>query len=157
MRRIGFLSKLKKEGKLEMVEPSDNVMKSYLAKSGSNTESANILLRSGHLEESVVMAYYSMYHAASAILFGTGIKCENHAAVIIILKEVYGIDNSDISYAKNERIDKQYYVDFEITREEVKSLIRRAERFNSMLMDFASRKTNSRIGEWRKRLEEISG
>lgn len=156
MKRINFLAKIRKDGKLQLVGPSDEIRKSYFGKSESNLISAKILLKNGRLEESVALAYYSMYHAASALLFRTGIKCENHAAVIIILKEVYGIDNSDISFAKKERVDKQYYVDFRVTEGEVGDLIRKAEKFNSMLIDSVSRLTNSGIAEYREKLDAIS-
>jgi len=41
----GVLKKLKKEGKLEIAEPSEDIKKSYIAKSESNLESAKILTR----------------------------------------------------------------------------------------------------------------
>jgi len=119
MRRIKFLVKLVSEGRLESVEPSEKISISYLRKSESNLASAKILLENGHPEESVSLAYYSMYNALAALLFRIGIKCENHSASILLLKEVFRIDNSDISFAKKERIDKQYYVDFHATEEDV--------------------------------------
>ena len=62
-----------------------------------------------------------------SILFG--IKCENHAATIILLKELFGIDNKSISSAKTERIDKQYYTDFVVRNNDVTELISIAESF----------------------------
>lgn len=75
MKRIVFLAKLKREGILEFVEPSEEIMQSYLKKSESYLGSAKILLQSDHLEESVSMAYYSMYYLLTSLLFRTGIKC----------------------------------------------------------------------------------
>ncbi len=69
MKSTKFLIKLKKEGKLEIIEPSENVAQSYADKSQSHLESSKILLASGKLEESVSMEYYGMYHILLAILF----------------------------------------------------------------------------------------
>lgn len=142
MKKTDFLIKLAKERKIEIVEPSEEIKDSYLEKSESNLASAKILLENNKLEESVSLAYYSMYHSLIALLFKTGIKSENHSASIILLKELFEIDNSDISFAKRERVDKQYYVNFEITREQVKDAIRKAELFNSKILDFISKLTN---------------
>ena len=115
MRKINFLIKLKKEGKLKIIEPNSNVKDSYIEKSRNSLKSAEILLEKELIENSVPMAYYSMYNMLTALLYYLGIKCENHSASIIILKELFGIDNSKIEFAKTERVDKQYYIDFKIT------------------------------------------
>ena len=119
MKKINFLIKLKIEGKLQIVEPSDNIKDSYVRKSASNIESSKILFSNNKLEESVSLTYYSMYHMLTALLFRIGVKCENHAASIIIMQELFNLDNSEISEAKEERVDKQYYTNFEINKEEV--------------------------------------
>ncbi len=87
----------------------------YRKKSESYLASAKILFENKRLEETVLMAYYSMYYMVLALLFATGIKCENHSGAMILLENLYGIDNTRIAAAKRERIDKQYYVDFAIT------------------------------------------
>ena len=109
MRKINFLAKLFDEGKLQLVNPSEEIKDSYIKKSESNLISAKILLENNKLEESVSLVYYSMYHMLTALLFKVGIKCENHSASIILLKELFSIDNSGIFFAKKERVDKQYY------------------------------------------------
>ena len=106
MKKINFLIKLKKKKKLELVEPSEEIKKSYILKSESNLVSARILFKNDKLEEAIALTYYSMYHMLTALLFKIGVKCENHTASIILLKDVFDIDNSGISYAKKERIDK---------------------------------------------------
>jgi len=155
MKKIGFLDKLRKEKKLELVEPSEEIKKSYIDKSESNLVSAKILLDNGKLEESVALTYYSMYHALTALLFKVGIKSENHFASIILLKRLFEIDNSDIESAKKERVDKQYYVDFEITKEQVEEAIKQAEKFNGKMVDFISRLTNESIQNYREKFDKI--
>lgn len=155
MKKINFLIKLKEEGKLEIIEPSEEVKQAYIEKSESYLISAKILLDNNRLEEAVSMAYYSMYHILTALLFKTGIKCENHSASIILLKEIFDIDNSDISFAKKERVDKQYYVDFHLTSEEVKDMIKKAEIFHKKLFDFISKLNNEKIGIYKEKLESL--
>jgi len=149
MKRIIFLVKLKQEGKLQLVEPSEEIKQSYIEKSESNLISAKILLNNNRLEESVGLAYYSMYHLLTALLFKVGIKSENHSASIILLQELFHLDNKDISEAKTERIDKQYYVDFNISLEEVLKTIRKAELFNGIILDFISKMNGEQIKNYR--------
>jgi len=155
MKKTAFLIRLKAERKLELVEPSEEIRKAYIEKSESNLISAKILLENSMLEESVTLAYYSMYHSLASLLFKTGIKSENHTASIILLKEIFGIDNSEIFFAKKERVDKQYYVSFSITKEQVKDAIKRAEIFNSKMLDFLSKLNNEDIILFRKKFMEI--
>lgn len=155
MRKPGFFTKLRYEGKLKLVEPSVEIMNSYLKKSDSHQISAKLLLNNERLEESVSMAYYSMYYMVLALFFRAGIKCENHSAAIILLKELFNIDNSLISYAKRERIDKQYYVDFSIVKEEVEELNKAAEIFNSTILDYIEKLNSEIIGQSRKQMEKL--
>jgi|SRR3989338_4856956 len=154
MKKKDFLIKLKKEGKIGLVESSEEIKNSYLEKSESNLVSAKILLENNKLEESVALVYYSMYNSLIALLFKIGIKSENHAVSITLLKEIFGLSNSDIAFAKKERIDKQDYVDFEVTKEQVEEAIRKAEIFNSKIIDFISKLTNDSIKLYRKKFEE---
>lgn len=155
MKKINFLTKLKKKKKLELVEPSEEIKKSYISKSESNLISVKILLENDKLEEAIALSYYSMYHMLTALLFKIGIKCENHSASIILLKEIFDIDNSDILNAKKERIDKQYYTDFSIKKQEVIEAIRDAEKFNDNLLDFISKINNKNIKEYREKFKEL--
>lgn len=155
MKKAGFFSKLHAEGALRLVEPSEEMKTAYLKKSGSYLISAKLLRDNGRLEECVSMAYYSMYYALLALLFRVGIKCENHSAAIILLKEVFGVGNLEISSAKKERIDKQYHVSFSIIREEVEDLILAAERFDSKIMDFTDKLNSEKIKEFRKKTENL--
>jgi len=131
MRKIRFLTKLKKEGKLEIIEPSEEVAESYLHKSESHFESSKILLRAGKLEESVSMAYYGMYHCLLALLFRCGIKSENHSASITLLRELFNKRElaEIIRFGKRERIDKQYYTDFRLIKTDCEDMIRKTEDF----------------------------
>jgi len=155
MQKENFWSRLKKEEKIKTVEPSEEVKESYLRKSESNLSASKLLLDNNFLEEAVTSAYYSMYNLVLALLFKTGIKSENHTASIIFLKDIYSRENTLILNAKRERIDKQYYVDFKITREDVTTLIKDAEEFNSYMLDFISKISNNEMQEARKKFKQV--
>ena len=150
-----FFTQLAKEGKLKLVEPSEEIKDSYLEKSESNLSSSRILLENDKLEESITLTYYSMYNAVISLFFKIGLKCENHSASIILLSEVLGIDNSVISFAKEERIDKQYYADFIITKQEVEEAVESAENFNFIIKEFIARINNENISKYRNKLKEL--
>lgn len=150
-----FLLGLKAKRRIELVEPSFILKDSYIKKSDSSIESAKILLENKKFEESVVLIYYSMYHMLTALLYLNGIKCENHAGSIILLKDLFNIDNSEISSAKSERVDKQYYTDFSIKAQEVMLAVKDAEQFNAELLDFISRIGNKDVIDYRQRLNNM--
>lgn len=156
MAKLSFLAKLRREGKLSLIEPSEEIKQSYIEKSESNLFSAKILVKNNKLEEAVALAYYSMYHFLTALLFKTGIKSENHTASIIILNQIFGIDNNEILLAKKERLDKQYYVNFKISKEEVIETIKKAEVFNSVLNDFISKLSNDKISKAREKFNILT-
>ena len=129
-----FLNKLKEEGKLELVEPSENICNSYTTKSSDCLKSAKLLLQNNLFENSISMSYYAMYNILLALLFRTGIKCENHSGSIILLRTIF--ERADlynlIANAKKERIDKQYYISTEkdaITKEIADELLNQTEDF----------------------------
>lgn len=135
MKKRGFLNKLRREGKIGLVEPSEELKASYLSKSDNCLKAARILLDNKLYENVVINAYYSMYHAVLALLFKVGIKSENHAASLIFFQELFhqGELAKILRDAKEERIDKQYYVESEenasLTEESVQEMVLKAEDF----------------------------
>ncbi len=139
MRAIKLIKKLKKEGKIKIVEASEEVSKSYFLKSKNCLKAAKILSSQKLFEESISMSYYSMYNKVQGLFFLTGFKCENHSIAIFLLKEIFELENENILLAKKERIDKQYYIDFKITSKNTKELIYKTEEFNENLDSFMER------------------
>jgi uncharacterized protein (UPF0332 family) len=155
-----FLNKLKKEKKLELVEPSEEICQSYLEKSDNSLKSAKLLLANNLYENSVGMSYYAMYNSLTALLVKTGIKCENHSGSILILKLIF--DKKDlfsiISDAKKERIDKQYYITEEkdeITKEVAEQLLQHAEDFALNLKVIIKEISNDYINGVREIIKNI--
>ena len=143
------------QGKLMLVESSEEIKKSYFEKSESNLISSKILFKENRLEEAVALTYFSMYNLVLALLFGVGIKCENHSAGIILLKNVFELDNNLLIEAKKERIDKKYYTDFSIVKEEVIQGIFSAENFNRNLKAFILQLNNQKITFYRDKFREL--
>ena len=155
MKKINFLAKLAEENKLKIIEPNDNMKESYIQKASHSLNSSSILLSNNEVENAVPLAYYSMYNMLTALLYKIGIKCENHSASIILLKNLFKLDNSKITFAKKERLDKQYYVDFELEKEDVEKLIESAKEFNSILYDFIEKLTSEDIAKYKKKLNNL--
>lgn len=161
MREPNFLSRLKKEGKLELVEPSEEICKSYIEKAHNCLKSAKLLLQHSLHENSVSMSYYAMYNLLTALLFKVGMKCENHAGSIILLRKLF--DRADlfkmISFAKEERIDKQYYVtsekNFVLTKESAEDMVKRAEDFLVKMKLLIAELKNEQMGNLREKLGSL--
>jgi uncharacterized protein (UPF0332 family) len=150
-----FLRLLGHEEKLALADPSEVVMLSYRKKSEGYLASARLLVRHDRFEEAVPLVYYSMYYSVMALLARTGIRCENHAGTIILLREIFGVDESPLEEAKRERIDTQYYVDRTVTRHEVSDLTMTAETFNNRLLDVIERLGAREITRYRNALEAL--
>jgi uncharacterized protein (UPF0332 family) len=157
MKKSNFLIKLKKQGKLEIVEPSEDVCNSYLKKADNSLKSAKVLLQNNLYENSVSMSYYTMYNSLTALLFKVGVKCENHSGSIILFKNLFGrIDlHKTIKFAKKERIDKQYYVDFILTKTSAVDLLKKAEDFLVKMKLIIKNIGNEDIQKLREKLKDI--
>ncbi len=150
-----FLRQLNRQGALQLVEPSGSLKDAYQSKSEGFLSSARLLLDNDRLEESVSLAYYSMYYSVLALLFRTGIKCENHTAAAMLLKLVFEKDPADLVKAKAERIETQYYIDAELTREDVKHMVLMVETFDAQMYDMTERMTTGDIEKYRSVLKEL--
>ncbi|MBU1199791.1 MAG: HEPN domain-containing protein [Nanoarchaeota archaeon] len=149
-----FITKLIKEEKITLIDPSEEIAESYHQKSRNSLKAAEILITQDLLEEATSMTYYSMYNKATALLYLVGIKCENHTGTIILLKEIFEIDNKEIKDAKKERIDKQYYTEFKISKEQVEQQIETTKEFTDQLNYFIENLTEEQKKQYKERLEE---
>ncbi len=155
-----FPNKLKKEGKLELIEPSKEIQDSYSEKSANCLKSAKLLLQNNLYENSIGMSYYAMYNLLLALLFRVGIKCENHGGSILLPKLLFEEDElyKLISDAKKERIDKQYYVTTEkdeITKEIADELLNNAEDFVLKMKLVIKNLSNDSIDQLREKFGTI--
>ena len=118
-------------------------------------KSAKILFQSQLYENSTSEAYYCMYNSLLSLLFKIGIKSENHSASIILFDKLF--DNKEmvkiISWAKEERIDKQYYVETQqivkVTEESCNEMMLKAEDFLVKMKLLISELSNEKINSVR--------
>lgn len=155
-----FLNKLKKEGKLEIIQPSEEICNSYNYKSENCFKSAKILLQNNLYDNSVSMSYYAMYNQLTALLFYVGIKCENHSGAILLLNYLFEEKNlfKIISNAKKERIDKDYYVSTDkdkITKEIAEELLINAENFIINIKVLINKLNNDIVEDIRQKFDII--
>jgi len=161
MKELIFLKKLKRKGIIELVESSEVMKLSYLTKAENCLKSAKILFQNKLYENATSKAYYCMYNSLLSLLFKIGIKSENHTASIIILDKLF--ENKElvkiISWAKEERIDKQYYVETQqivkVTRESCNEMTLKAQDFLVKMKLMISELNNEQISSTRKSFAEI--
>jgi uncharacterized protein (UPF0332 family) len=150
--------RLRRKGKIDLVEPSEEIKASYLIKSKSNLESAKILMNAEKHEESISMAYFSMYNCILALLFKCGIKSENHSASIIIFESLFRQEElaDIIKQGKKERIDSQYYTNSSISKYDCENIIKKADFFSLECKSIIKRLDNEQISVLRKEFANLT-
>jgi len=150
------LSKLKQEDKLELIEFSEEISKSYLIKSDKCIQVAKLAYNAGIYENAVSEAYYSIYNTVQSLFFKCGIKCENHSGAVLLIKQLFNLKNQYLIFSefKKDRIDNQYYIPINgtepITKEKCAERIRTAKDFNLRIWTYSNNLKNQEIEEIRK-------
>ncbi len=135
MKKLNFLGKLKHQAALELVDPSEEISKSYLIKSDKCAQVAALAFNAGIYENAISEAYYSIYNAVLALFYKCGIKCENHSAAVLLIKDLFVLNTLHpiFSQFKKERIDNQYYTPIlnaePVTKEKCDELLKTAQNF----------------------------
>jgi uncharacterized protein (UPF0332 family) len=104
-----------------------------------------------------------MYNSLLALLFKIGIKSENHSASIILFDKLF--EKKDlvkiILWAKEERIDKQYYVETQqivkVTKESCNEMILKSEDFLVKMKVIISELNSEKIGSAGKTFFKLLG
>jgi uncharacterized protein (UPF0332 family) len=82
------------------VDPKDqSLILAQIEKSQEKLNAAKTLLKDGYIDDAISRAYYSMFHAASAVLLSEGITVESHSA----LKTMFGLH-----LVRTGKIDKKF-------------------------------------------------
>ena len=108
----------------------------HIKEAENKLAAAKSLFENGFYKDSVSRAYYSMYHAARALLLIKGISPKTHGGVIAkfglefvkkdLIEKYY---SKALAKGKDVREIADYDVIVEITEEEVESVIEDAEKF----------------------------
>lgn len=161
MKKSNFLAKLKAEGSLKLVEPSEEISKSYLIKSDKCIQVAKLAYKAGIYENAVSEAYYSIYNSVLSLFFKCGIKCENHSGAVILIKELFHLEELFLIFSefKKDRIDNQYYIPTvgtePINEEKCAERIRTAQEFNARIAVYSENLKIQDIKSIRNRFDEI--
>ena len=161
MKKSNFLSKLKKENTLTLVEPSEEIATSYVTKSEKCIQVAELAYNAGIYENAVSEAYYGIYNSVLSLLYKCGIKCENHSGAVILIKELFGLDELHLIFSefKKDRIDNQYYVPIigtePIDKEKCAERIKTAKEFTVSIKDYANNVMLQEIHSLREKFQEM--
>lgn len=161
MKSSDFLIKLKKEGSLKLVEPSEEISKSYLLKSEKCLKVAKLAYGAGIYENAISEAYYSIYNSVLSLFFKCGIKCENHSASVILIKELFNLSElyPIFSELKKDRIDNQYYIPIAgaepIEKEKCLKKINDVKEFNIKIKSYLESLSIQEINKIRDKFGEL--
>lgn len=149
----------KKEGGINIIEPSENLSEGYIqmAENAIGTMNREKKL---NLQFAISAGYYSMYYSLYAVMMKIGIKCEIHACTLAFMKKMlisfYNEEDCKIiNKAFNARDISQYYVDKIVPKEEVDLLFSKAVPFLSKSKDILSKLNEKDILKVRKEVEEV--
>lgn len=156
-----FLTKLKEKEKLKLVDPSEEISKSYLIKSEKCIKVARLAYTAKIYENAISEAYYSIYNSVLSLFYWCGIKCENHSAAVILIKKLFKLTElyNIFSKFKKDRIDNQYYIPIEetepISGDECDKKIKTAQEFNFKLRAYIKTITNQKITNIRNNFRDL--
>ncbi|MBI3601123.1 MAG: HEPN domain-containing protein [Nitrospinae bacterium] len=112
------------------------IIKGYLQKADKKLEVAEKLLKSGDYEDAVSRAYYSVFHAAQALLLTEGEKAETHKGVITLFGLLFvktGKFSKNLgkylANLKDDREDGDYEIFSYIEKETAETAISEAKEF----------------------------
>ena len=82
------------------MDPKDRTLIiAQMEKSEEKLKAARALLENGFVDDAISRAYYSMFHAGSAVLLSEGLTAESHSA----LKNLFGLH-----FVKTGKIDRKF-------------------------------------------------
>ncbi len=123
---------------VERIDKEEGILlaKGEIDRAGEELKAANVLLEKGFYFKSVVSAYYSIYHAAKAILLLKGVAPKTHEGV----ERMFGLyyiktGEFDLNVGKSlgrlmkMREEADYYPEVPFTNDEAAEAIRMATDF----------------------------
>ena len=78
-----------KERRLVKIKPSNEMIQKELDSAEYDLERAENSLEEGDLKWAAVQSYYSMFHAAKALVLKKGYREKSHFCLVIALRELY--------------------------------------------------------------------
>jgi uncharacterized protein (UPF0332 family) len=103
-----------REGFLQRVKVESDLVEKELEEARYDLKRAERALEDGDFKWSIVKSYYSMFHAARAVLFSQGLRERRHFAIRVVLEDLSSKGElesrfiSDFSAALEARVDADY-------------------------------------------------
>lgn len=91
-----FQRKVQQERGLKIMAPNGDLVKSHVDKADHNLIVMTDLDKLGHSDWVVIVAYYSIYHSAMAVLSKIGLDSKDHATTVAVLEYFFGEKNRKI-------------------------------------------------------------
>lgn len=126
-----------REGFLQRVKVERELIEKELEEAEYDLGRAEHALDEGDFKWSIVKIYYSMFHAARAVLFSLGLKERRHFAIRVVLEDLNARGKleskfiSDFSAALGAREDADYRYTY--SQETAAYLLKAAEEFLTMM------------------------
>jgi uncharacterized protein (UPF0332 family) len=103
-----------KEGFLQRIKIESDLIKKEVEEARYDLDRAKRAFEDGDFKWSIVKSYYSMFHAARAVLFSLGLRERRHFAIRVVLEDLNARGKleskfiSDFSAALGAREDADY-------------------------------------------------
>lgn len=118
------MNELLQKGFITKIKPDKKLVEKELKEANYDLERANVALEQKDFKWSIIKSYYSMFHAAKAILFSLGLKERRHFAVGVVLEELSAegklkskiINDFKASMSAREEADYRYIYSEETAR-----------------------------------------
>lgn len=142
---------------MRVVKPNGNLCNSYVEKAKKALASMNLNFKADIDEWAASAAYYARYHMVYALLRKCGIKSEIHECTIEAVKflfseEITGDLLKELTRAKEQRIDMQYYTDRPLDEKALRENVESAPDFVLMLHEIIESVTAEKIETVRRKL-----
>ncbi len=129
-----------KERRLIKIKPSNEIIKKEVESSEYDLERARNSLDEGDFKWAAVQSYYSMFHAAKALVLKRGYREKSHFCLIIALRELYvKEDRLDAEMIENLELcmSLRHEADYGLTyhQESAETAIKYAEKFLNKTLD----------------------
>jgi len=140
---------------LKIVEPNEQLSKSYLEQAKSSLLRAKKNFEDKDLLWTTVAIYYADYYALYSFLQKIGIKCENHSCSILAINFLLGNEKTKtINEHKDKRIDAQYYMKVD-QEDKVKTMLTESQNFISDFDEIVSNLSENEIKEYRNKISSF--
>jgi uncharacterized protein (UPF0332 family) len=152
---------LKQKKGIRLIEPNENLAKAYIKKAKGSLHTMDAALHINETDWVITTAYYARYFALYALLMKLGIKSEIHDCSIAIaqLLAKHGILHqnlsSDLSKAKQTRIESQYYITRQLDQSKIRKNVKSAHKFLIEIEKTLENITKTQIENIRTHLKRI--